>query len=111
MYEATVIRYFRNQARAKLLCGEELDDGRSIRSGLAMLDAAEYVQTLHPDNAQLTRLKRVAFPGEDGGVGDAVSGLIRRWHFNDAIGTPSDLLDKLVLAAERDWYGSPSRRH
>ena len=96
--------YLREQARWRGDKADEYDDDRNTQSGLALLDAAEYIEQLHDDDPRLVRLDQArCFTVADMFVGGEEIGHVVRLHrFHGPTGSPSQFLDDLAAAAERD---------
>jgi hypothetical protein len=96
--------YLREQARWRSDKADEYDDDRNTQSGLALLDAAEYVAQLPDDDLRLVRLDQArCFTVPDMFCGGEEVGHIVRLHrFHGPTGSPSQFLDDLAAAAEHD---------
>jgi len=96
--------YLREQARWRGDKAAEYDDDRNTQSGLALLDAAEYVEQLPDDDPRLARLDRAhCFTVPDVFcAGEEVGHAVRLHYFHGATGSPSQFLDDLAGAAEND---------
>lgn len=96
--------YLREQARWRGDKADEYDDDRNTQSGLALLDAAEYVVHLPDDDPRLVRLDQArCFTVADMFIGgEEVGHIVRLHHFHGRTGSPSRFLDDLAAAAEQD---------
>ncbi|MFZ0118113.1 MAG: hypothetical protein WAL99_01415 [Pseudonocardiaceae bacterium] len=102
---ALLADYLREQARWREIKAEEYpEDARNARSARALLDAAEYVAQLPDDDQRLVRLDRACRYTELGifAGGEEVGHVVRLHHFHGPTGSPSQFLDDLAGAAEKD---------
>ena len=98
--------YLRDQARWREQKAQEWEDGRNERSARALLEAAEYVETLDDNDKRIRTMERAKYfmvdvctPGEEG------ENLVRTWNFHQYTGDPADLVNDLAkAAAERDYW-------
>jgi hypothetical protein len=96
--------YFREQARWRGEKADEYDDDRNTQSGMAFVDAAQYVEQLPEDDPRLVRIDKALRLTELGIViaGHELRNKVRLWRFHGFTGSPSDLLDDIAAAAEHD---------
>jgi hypothetical protein len=94
----------RQQASWRSDKADEHDDDRNTRSGLALLDAAEDVEQLPDDDPRLLRLVQAQCLGTTDVFvgGEELGHVVRLYHFHGRTGSPSQFLDDLAAAAERD---------
>lgn len=101
---AALAEYLRDQARFRSDRGNEYDDDRNTRSGLALLDAADYAAQLGDDDPRLVRMANArVFVDDVPSFGNEALNVLRLWHFHQRSGSPTQLLDDLAAASERDW--------
>ena len=98
--------YLRPYAQWRINRPDSHTDDRNARAAIGLIDAATYVTQLR-DTAPV--IVRMAFAGcfsmgwfEPGPEGE---GILRGWHYADASGTASDLLEAVAAAAER-WLAA-----
>ncbi|MFI0407917.1 hypothetical protein [Actinomadura sp. 3N508] len=94
--------YLRPYAQWRINRPDPCDDGRNARAAIGLIDAAAYVMQLDESARVIVRMAVAGCftmgcfnPGPEG------ERLVRFWHYDDAGGGPSDLLEGLAAAAER----------
>ncbi|TMR03023.1 hypothetical protein ETD83_11430 [Actinomadura soli] len=94
--------YLRPYAQWRINRPDPCDDGRNARAAIGLIDAAAYVTQLDESARVIVRMAGAGCfttgrfdPGAEG------ERLIRFWHYDNADGGPSDLLEALAAAAER----------
>lgn len=101
---AALADYLRDQARFRSDRGNEHDDDRNTRSGLALIDAADYAAQLDDDDPRLVRMAGArVFIDDVPNFGEEALNVVRLWHFHQPSGSPRQLLDDLAAASEQDW--------
>jgi hypothetical protein len=96
--------YLREQARWRGDKADEYDDDRNTQAGMALLDAAEYVEQLPDNDPRLVRLDQArCFTVPDMFChGEEVGHIVRLHSSHGVTGSPSQFLDDLAGAAEKD---------
>ncbi|TDD36317.1 hypothetical protein E1287_11490 [Actinomadura sp. KC06] len=94
--------YLRPYAQWRINRPDPCDDGRNARAAIGLIDAAAYVMQLDESARVIVRMA-VAGCFTTGRFNPGAEGerLIRFWHYDNADGGPSDLLEALAAAAER----------
>jgi hypothetical protein len=105
-----IAEYLRPYAQWRINRPDPCDDGRNARAAIGLIDAAAYVSQLDDSERVIVRMAIAGCfalgrfnPGAEG------ENLIRFWHYDDASGGPSDLLEALAERAERGLQPPPPR--
>jgi len=95
--------HVRHKAWSRGEKADEYDDNRNARSGLALLEVAEYAEQLPDADPRLVRMDNACYfmdgvcdPGAHG------SDLIRIWNFRSRTGSPEQFVNELAIAADTD---------
>lgn len=95
--------YLRPYAQWRINRPDSHHDDRNARAAIGLIDAAAYVAQLDDGERVIVRMIIAgcfsAGRFDPGAEGERV---IRFWHYDDASGSPSDLLDALATCAERE---------
>ncbi|MFI0485095.1 hypothetical protein [Actinomadura sp. 9N215] len=102
--------YLRPYAQWRINRPDPCDDGRNARAAIGLIDAAAYVMQLDDSARVIVRMAIAGCfamgrfnPGAEG------ENLIRFWHYDNADGGPSDLLEALAASAERGLHPGSER--
>ncbi|GAA4242745.1 hypothetical protein GCM10022254_76900 [Actinomadura meridiana] len=97
-----IVNYLRPYAQWRINRPDICDDDRNARAAIGLIDAAAYVAHLD-DGARVIARMAVAGCFTRGRFDPGAEGerLIRFWHYDSAVGGPSDLLEALASSAER----------
>jgi hypothetical protein len=98
--------YLRDQARWREQKAQEWEDERNERSARALLEAAEYVESLDDSDKRIRMMERAKyFVADVCTLGDEGLNLVRTWNFHAYTGDPVELIDDLAKAAAgRDYW-------
>ncbi len=83
---------------------------RNVRAAIGLIDAAAYATHLDESSRVIVRLA-IAYCFALGRFNPGAEGeqIIRAWHYDDATGAPSDLLEALAASAEQGLQPRPRK--
>ncbi|TYB38850.1 hypothetical protein [Actinomadura chibensis] len=94
--------YLRPYAQWRINRPDSHRDDRDARAAIGLIDAAAYAAQL--DDAERVIIRLIVagcFRGGRFDPGPEGERIIRFWHYDDASGSPADLLEALAACAER----------